>query len=180
MLLVHIYHVFPAVMLTRYRVVVYHARNYIGGKMSAIKMFQFCFNTSFLDTNCSSMRFPKFVPAVSLSAYFHSLSIPLDLFLSMFFSLSQAIFYSLSLYSFLLISFSLHLYFCRSRLDGIARHESKFEGKFAVELSLSVQIDESTVECPYQVFARGMVTGEGVTISLSKLAAVRLKKGTAQ
>ena len=100
--------------------------------------------------------------------------------LYLFLLISFYLCFSLSLSRYFLLSFSLHLYFCRSRLDGIARHESKFEGKFAVELSLSVQIDENTVECPYQVFARGMVTGEDVTISLSKLAAARLKKGTAQ
>lgn len=41
------------------RVAVYHARNFIGGKMSAIKMFQTCFNTSFLDPEASSMLLPK-------------------------------------------------------------------------------------------------------------------------
>ena len=49
------------------RIAVYHARNFIGGKMSAIKMFQFCFNTSFMDPEASSIRLPKSV--MNLNSY---------------------------------------------------------------------------------------------------------------
>ncbi|KAL5251139.1 hypothetical protein ACHWQZ_G016755 [Mnemiopsis leidyi] len=79
------------------RIVVYHARNFIGGKMSAIKMFQLCFNTSFLDPECASLRLPK------------------------------------------------------SRLDGIGRNESKFEEKFTVTLSLSVQGNSTSRDQPYKI-----------------------------
>ena len=41
------------------RIALYHARNFIGGKMSAIKMFQVCFNTSFIEPECSSLTFSK-------------------------------------------------------------------------------------------------------------------------
>ena len=41
------------------RVAVFHARNYIGGKMSAIKMFQFCFNTSFINPAQTSLELAK-------------------------------------------------------------------------------------------------------------------------
>ena len=41
------------------RIAVYHARNYIGGKMSAIKMFQLCFNTAFINPECGEIKLPK-------------------------------------------------------------------------------------------------------------------------
>lgn len=79
------------------KIAVYHARNFIGGKMSAIKMFQFCFNTAFIDPECSVLSLP------------------------------------------------------RTKLDGVGRNESKFEGNFTVSLSLSVQAPSGARDSGYKL-----------------------------
>ena len=75
------------------RVAVYHARNFIGGKMSAMKMFQVCFNTAFVNPDCVEMKLPKL------------------------------------------------------RLDGIGRNESKFDPRFNVSFSISVQLENQSEDC---------------------------------